>query len=65
LNDENKGALNKYMAVIIAAKEARRLNTLQRMSGIENGKKVTTKALEKLEKGEIKWVMRDSEKAEK
>ena len=46
---------NRYEAVIVASREARRLNNLQRLSGSDQKSKVTVSALQRLVKGEIKW----------
>jgi DNA-directed RNA polymerase subunit K/omega len=50
-----KAVKNRYEAVIIASREARRLNSLQRLSGADQKTKVTTTALDRLVKGNIKW----------
>lgn len=46
---------NRYEAVIVASREARRLNNLQRLSGSDQKTKVTVSALSRLLKGDIKW----------
>ncbi len=44
---------NKYELIIVAAKEARRLNELSRQTGLNLGGKVTNIALEEALKGEV------------
>lgn len=45
--------LNKYELIIVAAKEARRLNELSRQTGLDLGGKVTNIALEETHKGHV------------
>lgn len=45
--------LNKYELIIVAAKEARRLNELSRQTGLDIGGKVTNIALEETWKGHV------------
>ena len=45
--------LNKYELIIVAAKEARRLNELSRQTGLDIGGKVTNIALEETHKGHV------------
>ena len=62
---EEKGALrssnipNKYELIIVAAKEARRLNELSRQTGLNLGGKVTNVALEEALKGNVLYRYRD------
>ncbi|MGH7681938.1 MAG: DNA-directed RNA polymerase subunit omega [Candidatus Eiseniibacteriota bacterium] len=44
---------SKYELIIVAAKEARRLNELSRQTGLNLGGKVTNIALEEALKGEV------------
>jgi DNA-directed RNA polymerase omega subunit len=46
---------NKYELAIIAAKEARRINDVLRMAGQELEDRVTLHALDKVQKGKIKY----------
>ena len=57
--DEKAGVLrssnipSKYELIIVAAKEARRLNELSRVTGLNLGGKVTNIALEEALKGNV------------
>jgi DNA-directed RNA polymerase subunit K/omega len=57
--EEDKGILrssnipNKYELIIVASKEARRLNELSRQTGLNLGGKVTNVALEEALKGNV------------
>ena len=44
---------NKYELIVVAAKEARRLNELSRQTGLDLGGKVTNIALEEALKGNV------------
>jgi DNA-directed RNA polymerase subunit K/omega len=44
---------NKYELIIVASKEARRLNELSRQTGLNLGGKVTNIALEEALKGDV------------
>ena len=44
---------NKYELIIVAAKEARRMNELSRQTGLNLGGKVTNVALEETLKGNV------------
>jgi len=44
---------NKYELIIVASKEARRLNELSRQTGLDIGGKVTNIALEETTKGHV------------
>ena len=44
---------NKYELIIVAAREARRLNELSRQTGLNVGGKVTNAALEEALKGNV------------
>jgi len=44
---------NKYELIVVAAKEARRLNELSRQTGLDLGGKVTNVALEEALKGNV------------
>jgi DNA-directed RNA polymerase subunit K/omega len=47
--------LNKYEMVLVAAKEARRLNDLARQQGREIRGRITEVALDRFLKGEVKY----------
>ena len=49
---------NKYELIIVAAKEARRLNELSRQTGLNLGGKVTNIALEEALKGNVLYSYR-------
>ena len=49
----SSGITNKYELIIVAAKEARRLNELSRQTGLDIGGKVTNIALEETQKGHV------------
>jgi DNA-directed RNA polymerase omega subunit len=49
----SSGITNKYELIIVAAKEARRLNELSRQTGLDIGGKVTNIALEETMKGHV------------
>lgn len=51
LRSNNVG--NKYELIIVAAREARRLNELSRQTGLNLGAKVTNVALEEAIKGDV------------
>ena len=66
LTEESKvhrssNAANKYELIIIAAREARRLNELSRQTGLNLGGKVTNVALEESLKGSVLYTYRSSE----
>jgi DNA-directed RNA polymerase omega subunit len=51
---------NKYEAVVVAAREARHINTIQRMVGRDDAKqKVTTRALNRIIRGDVDFVYID------
>lgn len=52
-NEIAEKATNKYLAVLVAAKYARLLNEFPRIPGRSGEKKLTTRALEELEQGNI------------
>ena len=64
--DEKAGVLrssnipSKYELIIVAAKEARRLNELSRVTGLNLGGKVTNVALEEALKGNVLYRYRES-----
>jgi DNA-directed RNA polymerase subunit K/omega len=54
--EDNNGSFpNKYELAIIAAKEARRLNDFLRRSPEQEGVKVTLDAIERVNKGRVKY----------
>lgn len=55
---------NKYELIIVAAKEARRLNELSRQTGLNVGGKVTNIALEESLKGNVLYRYEDDAQAE-
>ena len=64
--DEKAGVLrssnipSKYELIIVAAKEARRLNELSRVTGLNLGGKVTNVALEEALKGNVLYRYQES-----
>ena len=55
---------NKYEAVVVAAREARHINTLMRMVGRDDSKqKVTTRALSRITRGDVDYVYLDEHAA--
>ena len=64
--DEKAGVLrssnipSKYELIIVAAKEARRLNGLSRVTGLNLGGKVTNVALEEALKGNVLYRYQES-----
>jgi DNA-directed RNA polymerase omega subunit len=64
--DEKPGVLrssnipSKYELIIVAAKEARRLNELSRVTGLNLGGKVTNIALEEALKGNVLYRYKES-----
>ena len=52
-------ARNKYELVMVASREARRLNELARASGKELKRRITEVALERLNDGKIEFVYTD------
>lgn len=49
---------NKYELIIVAAREARRLNELSRQTGLNVGGKVTNVALEETLQGNVQYLYR-------
>ncbi len=54
-NEISKKAVNKYLAVLVAAKYARVLNEFPRVPGRSGEKKLTTRALEELAAGHLDY----------
>jgi len=54
---------NKYELIIVAAKEARRLNELSRQTGLNLGGKVTNIALEEALKGNVLYQYEEGQDA--
>lgn len=55
---------NKYEAVVVAAREARHINTIMRMVGRDDSKqKVTTRALNRVTRGDVDYVFLDEQTA--
>ncbi len=55
---------NKYEAVVVAAREARHINTIMRMVGRDDAKqKVTSRALNRVTKGDVDYVYIDDQSA--
>ena len=53
---------NKYEAVVVAAREARHINTIMRMVGRDDSKqKVTSRALNRVTRGDVDFVYIDGE----
>lgn len=55
---------NRYEAVRVMAKEARRINTLIRVSGTEIEEKPTSIAMKRLVDGKVKYTYADAEPEE-
>lgn len=55
----SSNAPNKYELIIVAAKEARRMNELSRQTGLSLGAKVTNVALEEALKGDVLYRFED------
>ena len=53
--DVSANAVNKYLAVLVAAQYARALNEFPRMGSTGKEKKLTTRALEELSDGNIDY----------
>lgn len=54
-NDIARHATNKYLGVLVAAKFARIINEFPRDRSASGEKKLTTRALEELSRGEIEY----------
>ncbi len=55
---------NKYEAVVVAAREARHINTIMRMVGRDDARhKVTTRALSRVSRGDVDFVYIDEPSA--
>ena len=53
---------NKYEAVVVAAREARHINTIMRMVGRDDAKaKVTSRALNRVTRGDVDYVSLDDQ----
>ncbi len=53
---------NKYEAVVVAAREARKINSVMRMVGRDESKdKVTTRALKRVGRGDVDFVYIDEQ----
>jgi DNA-directed RNA polymerase omega subunit len=53
---------NKYEAVVVAAREARHINTIMRMVGRDDARhKVTTRALSRVMRGDVDYVYIDDQ----
>ncbi|MBI5806041.1 DNA-directed RNA polymerase subunit omega [candidate division TA06 bacterium] len=53
IDEISKGLENKYIAVLVAAREARRLHEIRRMSSQEMEIKPITMALERMRDGQV------------
>ena len=59
-----KVVVNKYEAVVVAAREARKINSVMRMVGRDESKdKVTTRALKRVGRGDVDYVYIDEQAA--
>jgi len=55
---------NKYEAVVVAAREARNINSYMRMVGRDESKdKVTTRAVKRVGRGDVDYVYLDEQSA--
>jgi DNA-directed RNA polymerase omega subunit len=53
---------NKYEAVVVAAREARHINTIMRMVGRDDARaKVTSRALNRVTRGDVDYVYIDDQ----
>lgn len=53
---------NKYEAVVVAAREARHINSIMRMVGRDDSRqKVTTRALNRVVRGDVDYVFLDEQ----
>ncbi|MFQ5600576.1 MAG: DNA-directed RNA polymerase subunit omega [Candidatus Krumholzibacteriia bacterium] len=53
---------NKYEAVVVAAREARKINSVMRMVGRDESKdKVTSRALRRVSRGDVDFVYLDDQ----
>ena len=53
---------NKYEAVVVAAREARHINTIMRMVGRDDSRaKVTSRALNRVTRGDVDYVFIDQQ----
>jgi len=55
---------NRYEAIRVIAKEARRINTLIRLSGEELDEKPTTIAINRMVEGKVKYEYEEQEEQE-
>ena len=60
----SSNAPNKYELIIVASKEARRMNELSRQTGLNLGAKVTNVALEEALKGDVLYRYVDLDKVD-
>lgn len=59
-----KVVVNKYEAVVVAAREARKINSVMRMVGRDESKeKVTSRALKRVGRGDVDFVYIDEQTA--
>lgn len=55
---------NKYEAVVVAAREARKINSVMRMVGRDESKdKVTSRAVKRVGRGDVDYVYLDEQSA--
>ena len=55
---------NKYEAVVVAAREARKINSVMRMVGRDESKdKVTTRAVKRVGRGDVDYAYLDEQSA--
>jgi len=53
--EELRGGDNTYTRIVVAAREARRINAIQMARGISMDGKVTSEAIRRVASGEVEW----------
>jgi DNA-directed RNA polymerase subunit K/omega len=53
--EELRGGDNTYTRIVVAAREARRINAVQMARGISMDGKVTSEAIRRVAHGEVEW----------
>jgi len=53
--EELRRGKNTYIRIVVAAREARRINAVQMARGISMDGKVTTEAIRRVADGEVEW----------
>jgi hypothetical protein len=55
VGEELREGENTYVRIVVAAREARRINAIQRTRGISMDGKVTTEAIRRVAEGGVEW----------